>query len=101
MRTVVRRLRQLEIRITPPANLAMQRMIDLLRERRRRRFKAAGGPSKTRYVQAVGSGGPLTLNSGDRDAYRRRNNPAARRVNLCRYGPLRKAQSKACTKAGG
>jgi hypothetical protein len=44
MKTILRRLHRLEGKLAPPVNLALQRLADELRERRRRRLEASGQP---------------------------------------------------------
>jgi hypothetical protein len=44
MKTILRRLHWLEGKLTPPVNPALQRLVDELRERQRRRLEASGQP---------------------------------------------------------
>jgi len=49
MKAVVRRLRKLEEKFTPVVNRESQRLVAIIRERRRKRLEAAGIP----YVEPV------------------------------------------------
>ena len=63
MKAVIRRLRRLEEKFVPQEDRESQRVADLIRERRRRRFEASGQPFKDepRAVAPPGSGRRLSI----------------------------------------
>jgi predicted RNase H-like nuclease (RuvC/YqgF family) len=53
MKAIDRRLRRLEERLAPQENEEVGRLVELLRERRRRRAEASGEPFEVRSCEAL------------------------------------------------
>jgi hypothetical protein len=53
MKALDRRVRRLEASLTPPGNEEVERLVALLRERRRRRLEASGEPFEVRPYKVI------------------------------------------------
>jgi len=63
MKAMIRRLRRIEARLAPKADVASERAAELIRERRRRRLEATGQPYEELpwYTVALQPGRRLSL----------------------------------------
>ena len=53
MKAIDRRLRRLQERLAPQENEEVRRLVELLRERRRRRLESSGEPFEVRACEAL------------------------------------------------